>query len=259
MGVGKEDDTKYLMEYRLAHHKLPNPGWKHIINDYTKRHIKNEEDKLPTLSAVARACCVLTGDQYLAGLWQSEMPLNLLWTVSGDGKLSSIYRAPSWSWASVDGLIIYPDMVAHEILYKIEKEARVLSCAVYVSSNDPLGQVSGGQIRINGPFVALRGQPQNERGYLKRSFKVRMSSSRLLLKEFIQVTWDASVYDRESKDFQSTQRPETIFALFIATADHGSYHGLSCNRMNGAKTILCELVFSNAVKKIRNMSARLKV
>lgn len=43
---------------------------------------------------------------YNSGLWHDLMPLNLLWTVAG--KLSPRPRRamPTWSWASVDGIVL---------------------------------------------------------------------------------------------------------------------------------------------------------
>lgn len=37
------------------------------------------DDKLPALSGVARLLANATGDEYVAGLWKSTMPFDLLW------------------------------------------------------------------------------------------------------------------------------------------------------------------------------------
>ena len=44
--------------------------------------------------------------KYAAGLWEADMPSALLWR-SRSAQRPSEYRAPSWSWASVDGRISY--------------------------------------------------------------------------------------------------------------------------------------------------------
>ena len=44
--------------------------------------------------------------KYAAGLWEADMPSALLWQTPS-GQRPSEYRAPSWSWASVDGRISY--------------------------------------------------------------------------------------------------------------------------------------------------------
>ena len=44
--------------------------------------------------------------KYVAGFWEADMPSTLLWRTSS-GQRPSDFRAPSWSWASVDGYISY--------------------------------------------------------------------------------------------------------------------------------------------------------
>lgn len=48
-----------------------------------------------------------THDEYISGLWRKDIEYQLLWSVKDDSLTyrPHIYRAPSWSWASVDGVI----------------------------------------------------------------------------------------------------------------------------------------------------------
>ena len=89
--------------------------WEDIVNDYTKRIEGEAEDKLANLAGVAADFhnVFITFDkneQYAAGLWTSCFPTLLMWYQPAH-KSNSIYsrptdyRAPSWSWASVTGLI----------------------------------------------------------------------------------------------------------------------------------------------------------
>ncbi|KAM5362497.1 hypothetical protein ACJA88_013996 [Fusarium oxysporum] len=68
-------------------------------------------DKLPALSGLAQQRKQVRGGVYLAGLWQDSLLHDLCWyhvrnyndpTSGGVGRRSALYRAPSWSWASVD-------------------------------------------------------------------------------------------------------------------------------------------------------------
>jgi hypothetical protein len=49
--------------------------------------------------------------QYLAGLWRDSLVLDMCWYRNDHGKTNQSplagSRAPSWSWASVDGPITY--------------------------------------------------------------------------------------------------------------------------------------------------------
>ena len=70
------------------------------------------------ISGIARTLDQLhnhVGGVYLAGLWTSNLIFELCWrTVEADrwvehrrfSRVADCYVAPSWSWASVDGLIV---------------------------------------------------------------------------------------------------------------------------------------------------------
>ncbi|KAF2814816.1 uncharacterized protein BDZ99DRAFT_352758, partial [Mytilinidion resinicola] len=81
--------------------------WAVIVAEFSGRDLTYAADKLPALSGLASSFNNILGDQYLAGLWQSDLHRSLLWfrDTFHTGKLSrpSEYRAPSFTWASVDG------------------------------------------------------------------------------------------------------------------------------------------------------------
>jgi len=84
--------------------------WLQIIEDYTKRNLAFESDKLPALQGLAQYVIDLTRDQYIFGLWESSIELGLLWRTApyestGERRGRVADRAPSWSWASVDGRV----------------------------------------------------------------------------------------------------------------------------------------------------------
>lgn len=88
--------------------------WYKIVADYSSRVITYEEDKLPALAGLAIEYGKASGKTYLAGLWKESLLDDLLWRqgkfeYSNEEPLTPAkYRAPSWSWASVDGIIIKP-------------------------------------------------------------------------------------------------------------------------------------------------------
>jgi len=106
----------------------------------------------------------------------------LLWkcgnvTVLGRGKYltrSAKYRAPSWSWASLKGAIYYNhndrsverwDAEKHMFPAKILEVKTTLVGPAY----DPMGQVSGGFVTINGPMrtAVFTPKPQNKSPLVK--------------------------------------------------------------------------------------------
>ena len=88
--------------------------WDGIVDLYTRSNLTRKEDKMIAISGVAKEMRVILNDTYLAGLWKEQLPYQLLWwvcrpLVADNGLPSSrplIYRAPSWSWISIDGSVV---------------------------------------------------------------------------------------------------------------------------------------------------------
>jgi hypothetical protein len=119
--------------------------WSYIVVDYTSRQLTFAKDRLPALSGLARYIShTRPGDTYLAGLWKSELPSNLLWGVL-EGVRPSIYRAPSWSWAALDGRIALDGLYTSTGDY-----CEVLNASTILSGVDLFGQVSAGMITLGG-------------------------------------------------------------------------------------------------------------
>ncbi|KAF3801441.1 hypothetical protein GCG54_00014655 [Colletotrichum gloeosporioides] len=79
--------------------------WEDMVSLYSRCKLTKSEDKLLAFAGVAKAFQELTGDTYLAGVWRSQLLVQLKWTVFKNERAAQVpkrYRAPSWSWASVD-------------------------------------------------------------------------------------------------------------------------------------------------------------
>lgn len=94
----------------------PYEDWRALVEEYSDRLLTQNTDKLSAVSGLAKEITnILHGaegasDIYLAGLWKREFLSDLTWRVVSFGPESrgvQHYRAPSWSWASVDGSIRY--------------------------------------------------------------------------------------------------------------------------------------------------------
>jgi hypothetical protein len=97
-----------LHTHRLSP-KLSTTDWHSIVEDYTCRNLTDERGKLPALSGLASVHYQVTKKDYLTGLWRQSLIEDLLWKrvpasygKSGKPGVPSKYRAPSWSWASLD-------------------------------------------------------------------------------------------------------------------------------------------------------------
>ncbi|KAE9376064.1 HET-domain-containing protein, partial [Stipitochalara longipes BDJ] len=83
--------------------------WSEALTNYTSLGLTKPQDKLIALAGIATAMKPKVGD-YLAGMWKCLLPFGLLWTptapaVEGHRSRPPQYRAPSWSWASMEGQI----------------------------------------------------------------------------------------------------------------------------------------------------------
>lgn len=85
--------------------------WKEIVGSYAHTQLTVGSDRLPALAGVARRHAKLTGRHYLAGMWRETLVDQLVWVVLthplgyiGYHKRPE-WRAPTWSWASVEGVV----------------------------------------------------------------------------------------------------------------------------------------------------------
>ncbi|KAJ9424474.1 heterokaryon incompatibility protein-domain-containing protein [Fusarium oxysporum] len=83
--------------------------WRQIVEWYSRCALTRPKDRLPALAGLASIIQRRFSDDYLAGLWGFTFIEDLCW-VAADGtetKKPPSPRAPSWSWASLDGAVIY--------------------------------------------------------------------------------------------------------------------------------------------------------
>ncbi|KAH7234651.1 heterokaryon incompatibility protein-domain-containing protein, partial [Fusarium redolens] len=92
---------------RKAHGRLDFEAYRTLVEQYMDLDITNDADRLPALSGITFG---RPHDEYLAGMWRSMLIESLHWSPSRRGAerrayRPAIYRAPSWSWASIEGHI----------------------------------------------------------------------------------------------------------------------------------------------------------
>ncbi|KAJ3531719.1 hypothetical protein NM208_g8757 [Fusarium decemcellulare] len=153
-------------------------GWNFLVESYSRRQLSFETDKLPAIAGMARWLQQETGETYLAGLWKEHTCQDLLWrrypyeeespmwTNKSNRrqfgpqkplppfKEPKAYRAPSWSWASLDGSVKF------EVL-STTTCASFYDASLEYSGNSPFGQLRSGWLEINAPLAEL--QPSNTR------------------------------------------------------------------------------------------------
>jgi len=75
--------------------------WAKVVENYTERALTFEKDRLPALDGAIQKMQKLNLGQCIGGLFLSDIPRRLLWYVSEPGIRHEVYRAPTWSWASI--------------------------------------------------------------------------------------------------------------------------------------------------------------
>ena len=85
--------------------KSTREAWFAALRNYTPRSVSHPADKLIAFAAIAETFHALCSEtRYLAGLWEDTLLEDLLWKKPKPPlPRPEAYRAPSWSWASVDG------------------------------------------------------------------------------------------------------------------------------------------------------------
>lgn len=130
--------------------------WTRVVIEYSRRFMTNPADKLPALSGLARLHCDANGLAYAAGLCRENIKTELLWRTEHSEKLSlkrpSVWRAPSWSWASIDGPIDY-DMSDMHAGTKGGGDSDMQVNQIhleYLNSHDSYGRVTSGWLSLRG-------------------------------------------------------------------------------------------------------------
>lgn len=127
--------------------------WIQILKQYTMREMSEPSDKLIAISAVAQRLASLTEGRwgrYHAGIWRERFFEQLLWsTPKGEiTKRPVRYRAPSWSWAAIDGTLDWP---SKQGLMDAEIFCTLLDVEIQpLRSKQPYGAVTAGRIKVYG-------------------------------------------------------------------------------------------------------------
>ncbi|KAI1812232.1 heterokaryon incompatibility protein-domain-containing protein [Poronia punctata] len=125
--------------------------WYGVIQVYSQRGLTKEEDKLPALSGIAHAYSLRHESEYIAGLWMGGLATGLLWYNATTDPLRrpKSYRAPSWSWASVEGPVDFFSISAGTIL---ENTVEIYDAVARIEPDglDPFGRVKYGELSLWG-------------------------------------------------------------------------------------------------------------
>ena len=142
--------------------------WLDLIEVYSQCDLTYpDKDKLMAISGIARRVGGVMKSDYVAGLFHNMLPRALLWSVEepgtflkegvhNDGMTGSKaeYRAPTWSWASLDKSI---DFLIHRIRADSPVLAEILNTSVVLSDDaNPFGQILQANIIVRSSIIRLQ-------------------------------------------------------------------------------------------------------
>ena len=136
--------------------------WRRITEMYSKTTLTNPDDKLIALSGLAKLMAPKIGSpaqpaQYIAGMRWPNIERQLLWVVNTQetgaiphSKAPETYRAPTFSWASLDtyncGGITAGKIPDEETYFEVVK----LHIDLEFSSDNEYGLINGGYLIVTG-------------------------------------------------------------------------------------------------------------
>ena len=129
-------------------------AWHMVIADYTRRSISVPGDKLVALGGIAEEFHRAFRTDYLAGLWRDTLLADLLWSKRTASNIHrpDAYRAPSWSWAAVDGQV---EAGANDVRAGRGWDViEVVTCSVSMKDpKTPYGEVTAATLVLHAPLV----------------------------------------------------------------------------------------------------------
>ncbi|KAI0825323.1 heterokaryon incompatibility protein-domain-containing protein [Trametes gibbosa] len=153
-------DVLFLSEPPLLEHHSEDwigvhAAWRGVVDDYSRRTISVPSDKLVACGAIAEEFHRVLRSDYLAGLWRHTLLDDLLWfkETGSDTPRPAEFRAPSWSWASVDGQVKMGGRGLGGFSHGAAV-AEVIQCEVSLEDAAlPFGQVVGGSLVLRAALI----------------------------------------------------------------------------------------------------------
>lgn len=129
--------------------------WHTILSKYAIFEMSKPNDKLLALREATGRLHQLSGSEYLAGLWENHLTHDLLWKAGYPGVLIGSYRAPIWSWTSLDCHLVPNTKRRSGKEGDAQSICTVIEASVTPSTSNRFGRVSSASRRINGSLRTL--------------------------------------------------------------------------------------------------------
>ena len=126
--------------------------WGDVLQHYSRLALSHPmTDKLVALAGIAEEFAKLSNDEYVAGFFRKDLRSLLYWVSEKDSSRSKRWRAPTWSWASMNGPLKMAD--DNDVS---SKAVSILDVTVEQSDQFlKYGPLSSGSITVEGPLAQV--------------------------------------------------------------------------------------------------------
>jgi hypothetical protein len=133
-------------------------GWLDFVSEFSRLNLTYETDRPPALSGLAKRFERPMLGRYLAGIWEGDLALGLLYRAFCDEfhltPTEQLPKAPSWTWASIP--LHGSNYISYSHVYKLAMDIRpsddfhVVSVPINVIGKNPFSWVSEGVLTVRG-------------------------------------------------------------------------------------------------------------
>lgn len=156
-----KDQTRSAVHHRTSKHIIMEYH-KEMVVDYCSRHLSYSRDKFPAFSGIVtfvRDILHTNGypdSRYVAGIWTSHFRQGLVWYY-GDDIIPSTERAPSWSWATTNGAVVFHSSTfSQDAFHSTHIDPQLLSHDVVLMGQNPYGEIQHASLEILGSTMVAR-------------------------------------------------------------------------------------------------------
>ncbi|QSZ36552.1 hypothetical protein DSL72_006432 [Monilinia vaccinii-corymbosi] len=136
---------------------------KQMIVDYCSRRLTFARDKFPAFSGIV----VLVRDilrasgypdsMYIAGIWSSHFREGMVWYY-GDDAIPEMKRGPTWSWAVINGKVIFHLSTFNRNPFRETPiDPKLVSHNVVLAGQNPYGEIHDASLEVLGCTMVARG------------------------------------------------------------------------------------------------------
>jgi hypothetical protein len=118
--------------------------WPEVVELYSRCKLTYSKDKMVAISSLAQHIVSQTNPKYIVGLWRKGLESQLCWRRRDPRRRRHLeYRAPTWSWASINGWVRHLPVAEAKHYY-----LRILEVHMTPAGSNILGAISEASMRL---------------------------------------------------------------------------------------------------------------